>query len=108
MKVIYINPAAKSVEIRHIKDASEIRTLIGGFLAAATRYDNGDVLYVDDEGLLKGPRHYFWMPGIYDAMLAGPGVLVGREIETDDSWYNADVATDIGYVLRNCQFIEAA
>jgi hypothetical protein len=47
-----------------------------------------NTLYVDDEGLLKPIHDYFiFIPRSDHQPLAGNGVIVGREVETDDGWY---------------------
>ncbi len=57
---------------------------IGGFLEVAFAWDNGDVLYVDEEGLLKGPTFYFGIPTVRpDQPFGSNGLVVGREVEGD-------------------------
>ena len=56
-------------------------------------YRNGDILYVDDDGLLK-PNKYFFM--VKDTPISGDGIVVGPEVEREnDSWYNKDVITSV-------------
>jgi hypothetical protein len=60
----------------------DARKLIGGYIDIAHVWPSGDVLYVDDEGLLKSPTVGFrFALRLDDAPLAGNGIVVGREIE---------------------------
>ena len=53
---------------------------------------NGDVLYVDDEGLLKPSKNWFFYRHRKDQPLAGNGMLVGREVDAPD--YEGGYTTD--------------
>lgn len=63
------------------------------------KFPNGDVLFVDDEGLFKDPKHFFRIPGI-DYDFAGNGLIVGTEPDNDEE---TDVKIDVrcfGVVFR--------
>ena len=49
----------------------------------AVRLDNADLVYVDDEALLKNPKHFFSINGAYPP-LAGNGVIVGTYDDDDE------------------------
>ncbi len=83
MKAILIDSANHRVEMVEYSSYSDMRKLIGGSLEIAFMWPSGDVLYVDEEGLLKGPSDYFTIPERSDQLLAGNGLLVGKE--TGDS-----------------------
>lgn len=54
-------------------------------IEAAYGWDNGDVLWVDEEGLLKPQRFYFRFSLRTDGFpLAGHAIVTGREVEEDD------------------------
>jgi hypothetical protein len=44
---------------------------VGGYL------NEHNVLYVDDNGLLKDPTMFIYAPTVYPEMLAGNGVIIG-------------------------------
>lgn len=46
--------------------------------------DDGDTLYIDDEGLLKDPEFFFTF-GSYPQPLAGNGLILGVDEEGDDT-----------------------
>jgi hypothetical protein len=75
--------AIEAVEVAHGSAVgADIRRMVGGYFAIAHVWPSGDVLYVDDEGLLKAPTVGFRFALRLDDMpLAGSGVVVGREIE---------------------------
>lgn len=69
-------------------------------ITSGYKFPDGDVLFVDDEGLFKDPKHFFRIPGI-DYDFAGNGLIVG----TDPDGYGeeADVRMDVrffGVVFR--------
>lgn len=67
--------------------ADDMRKLIGGYLEVASTLSNGDVLYVDEEGLLKSGLRYFLFSLRPDQVLAGNGLLVGEEVHDGDGEY---------------------
>lgn len=62
--------------------SDDMRKLIGGYLEVASSLPNGDVLYVDEEGLLKSGQGHFLFELRPDQVLAGNGLLVGAEVQT--------------------------
>src|SRR3954453_18888889 len=83
MRALLIDTAAKEIRPVEYGGGGDLNTLIGGWIRAAWHWSNGDVLYVDDDGLRKsGPLAYFRLLLRRDAQpLAGNGVVVGREVE---------------------------
>ena len=72
--------------------SDNIRTFTGGWLEIAYMWPNGDVLYVDEEGLQKNPRYFFRIPERPDQSLAGDGLLVGKEFDDNDEIQHAETA----------------
>lgn len=54
---------------------SELQAMVGGTVAAAARFENGDVLYVDDEAEYRAPRSQSFM--LSGCSFRGNGVVVG-------------------------------
>ena len=73
---------AENNTIKEVKfsGTSDIHRLIGGYLELAYCWENGDTLYVDEEGLLKNPKFFFSITERDDQMFAGNGLIVGKEI----------------------------
>jgi hypothetical protein len=82
MRALHIDAAARQVREVQLPDrGSQIKALhalVGGYIEVAHRFPNGDVMFVDEEGLLKGPEHFFDI-GAHQPF-AGNGVIVGPEI----------------------------
>ena len=87
MAIAYLIDAAKKtvsqVEYNNVED---INRLIGcqTFCLGFADHVTGDTLYVDDEGLLHHPQHFFLFAKRRDQPLAGNGLMVGREVEGDE------------------------
>jgi len=65
------------------------------------RAENGDVLFIDEEGLLREPRKdYFRLTG-YRTTFCGHGLMVGEEDENGD---NRDVTTTIESLRKSVTF----
>jgi hypothetical protein len=79
--------AVREVEFREgaaINDPLSLQSLIGGYIETAWSWPNGDVLFVDEEGLLKPQRHFFRLTLRRDGLpFGGNGIVVGREVEDD-------------------------
>jgi len=79
MDAYLIDPAAFAItpiDINPHNILSDLYTYIGCSTVDATSMDNGDTLYVDDEGLLKPQVHFIIVDG-YPQPLAGKAVLLG-------------------------------
>lgn len=78
MKAYFIDTlGGTGVTAVEYNDADDIRRMLKGDLELAHQYDNGDVVYVDDEGMFKYHK-FFIVPGAHQPF-AGNGVVVGRE-----------------------------
>ncbi len=80
----WINSTDQTVTRVEFRDGSELRKLVGGWIEVAFIWPSRDVLYVDENGLLKNPKYFFGIPERPDQTLAGNGVLVGRELGNTD------------------------
>lgn len=77
MRVILIDPRERSVAERDVEMTLEsLHELVEGYIEVACRFHNGDVLYVNEEGLFKFAEHFD--VGAHQPF-AGPGVIVGPE-----------------------------
>lgn len=82
MRAYLIDPVARTVsDVDFDGGPSGIHRLLDVDCFDCARFDTargltGDVVYVDDEGLLRPDRAWFWISGYY-APLAGRGLVVG-------------------------------
>lgn len=56
---------------------------VKGMIERATQLPNGDDVYVDEEGLFKGYKSGFVLPGIGHQPFIGNGVVAGCNVEGD-------------------------
>lgn len=111
MKCYHIDAENKMISEKSFSNTNEIRNFIGGYLTIAYAYPNGDVLYVDDEGILKGYTYGFFLWQRDDQGLFGNGVLVGPEYAEDDysqTHSNRDPVTTLEQLKRYVTFAEIA
>lgn len=102
MQGYLIDPAARTITpIQYGGDYREISRFIGCDYFTAVHLDEGDTLYLDDEGLMKGPTHFFKVQG-YPEPLAGKAVLLGSddEGETTSAKQNPENLITFGELLR--------
>jgi hypothetical protein len=77
VRAILIDPIRRTVQPHLIDGGLEsLQSAVGGTIAWGTQLKTGDVLYVDDEGLLKPDPSFF---ALGRRIFAGCGLLVGPE-----------------------------
>jgi len=93
-----VDPTTELISQVFIKDYKDIQQRIGcDCFSLAFSFDNGDVLYSDDNGLIDGKKHDFFAILEDDEThtlcrpIAGRGLLVGSDAQGGD----ADVRTNI-------------
>lgn len=85
MRAILIDPVAKTVsEVEYNGDYRQIDVLLSDKdnglnvdCFTVVSIDDDDDIFVDDEGLLKDPKHFFVWKG-YGQPLAGRGLILGH------------------------------
>jgi hypothetical protein len=81
MRILKIDPKSKSVTEMHIEPSWEAASeVIGGGLEEATRFENGDLLLVDNCGVMKHDKSFD--VGAHQPF-AGPGVITGKNARRD-------------------------
>jgi len=113
MRAIHIRPSSQTVEdididmsVRSIQEA-----VGGGLMEYAHEFGNGDVLYVNEDGLGHGQQALAGKPGLsefaayFDLGLhqpfAGPGVIVGPEVDGR----HVAARTDLAEIRRRVSFL---
>lgn len=104
MKAILINSHTRSVsEVDYDGTLEDAYRLIGCQYVEAVGLDNGDAIYVDEEGLLRNPVTFFSYEGVnneYQPYFAGNGLIVGT-IQNGDE---APVMTDLTQAQHAVRF----
>jgi hypothetical protein len=84
-KALLLNVSKNTITEVTIKDYSDISRLIGcNYFTTVQVNDQGDTLYVDDEGLINDTTVGFTFDG-YDAPLMGNALLLGTNLRSGDS-----------------------
>jgi len=109
MRAIFIDSTDKNIYETSIKDNDfrEICSLIGcDTIAGGYSFDNGDYMYVDDEGLFQANRNGFIMnvPGNTwgEQQLIGNALILGSSKDDDGS--DADAVSSIEDIRNIIQF----
>jgi hypothetical protein len=85
MKAILINPKLRTItEVDYKGTLESIYDLTECDCVDSVRFDKGDSIYVDDEGLHKEELHFFILRSNPFQPLAGNGLVVGLNSEGVD------------------------
>ena len=93
-RALWVNSQLRKVIAVDCIGLEDMRKYVGGSICFAMSWNTGDVLYVDDEGLLKPQDHFFMLPGCQNP-LAGDGIIVGPEVEAEDKWWTENTTITI-------------
>jgi len=88
VKALVIDPFKQSIYQKEIRqdNAYDIQQVIGDYFEVGYRFDNGDTLFVDENGLAKDPQKRFRLKGentdsLLLMPLSGKALLVGHDEE---------------------------
>lgn len=101
-----IYPESRSI-IKHtlrraVFGVEVMNDVVGGAITLGCELPTGDTLYVNDEGLFLF-HHFFTVPGGHQPF-AGNGIVVGKEVEEGEKWYNADPAITLEDLMARTHF----
>lgn len=103
VRVLVIDPFKKQIYEKYIGQdrVKEMQEIVGGYIEAASRLDNDDILFVDEDGLRKDNQKFFSFKEAIDQPLAGVGFLGGVDHEgnaQDCKMAELDLATKIEWL----------
>lgn len=75
-KAFFINSTLREVIEMEISTLADLQALVGGYIERGCTLKNGDDVYVNEEGLLGCPEHFFFIGGSRSQPFAGNGVVV--------------------------------
>jgi hypothetical protein len=108
MKAYLINATAKTVnEVQITGDIDEMNRLIGSdYFTLATSEENGDTVYVDEEGLLSlnAGSPFFSYEGAHQPFV-GNGLVMGCDMDTGNS---TNVRTPLETIRAKVKFLTLA
>jgi Domain of unknown function (DUF3846) len=87
MRAIKIDSESKTISVVHINEEDKLKRMqdeVGGLIERAFEFSNGDELYVNEEGLLCSPEHFFSIAGGHQPF-AGNGLIIGINHKTGES-----------------------
>ena len=104
LKAILIDSVNRSITEIDIENSLESIYIAGGYDCVDIVYlENNDAVYVDDEGLLNKPQHFFILAG-YKQPIAGNGVILG----TTDDGDNQDIQSSLDEIKNSVRFVSLA
>jgi len=104
MKAIKIDAEKRRVTEVEVSGLADMQEAVDGLIEVGHYFSGSpDVIYVDEEGLLKGPENFFLLRGVTE-MLAGNGLIVGTDMATGDS---VDCVTPIEYIKKKIAWLDA-
>lgn len=84
IKNLLIDPVERTVEEVEREDGlKSIYALILCDCIDGIQMPNGDIIYVDDEGLMKNHKRFWAIPG-FNQFIAGRGLICGIDEEGND------------------------
>lgn len=85
MKAFFIDSTKREIREVNYSNFRDIQTFVGGTftMVPTDAIGRGDVMFVDDEGLLKTKTGFFMLPDS-DYPLAGNALVVGKESDDDN------------------------
>lgn len=100
MKAILINPYDQTItQVDYSGDFRDIYKLIEAECFDVANITHGDGIFVDDEGLMNGPTHFFEHAD-YHSPLAGKGLILGCNSEGE----SVDCKTTVEEVKSKVKF----
>jgi hypothetical protein len=102
MRAIWIDSKRRRITEVEVHGLEDMQERVDGLIELAGELRTGDSLYVDDEGLLKDPREFFYLETIGHP-LAGNGLIVGFIPESGKS---TDAKTSLESVRRAVKFMD--
>ena len=80
MKAYWIRSDERTITEVEYQGLPDLKRMVGGYIELAKLWPNGDTIYVDEHGRVKGGEPTFFHIRGQQNGHAGNGVLVGREI----------------------------
>jgi hypothetical protein len=99
-RAIFIDAKNKSVTEIAISQLEDLQSAVEGYIEIGVKFASTDVLFVNEEGLLRGFDYGFYIEGC-NQMFIGNGIIVG----TTRSGNNADVEISLDAIRARTHFI---
>lgn len=93
-RTIHINAETKTVAEVEAGTLADFQKLVGGLIERGCELENGDEVFVNEEGLLGSPKHFFYITGAHQPF-AGNGYITGAPTRTGNT---SDAVSDLDWV----------
>jgi hypothetical protein len=100
-KVLVIDAERQEIREQYVSCLEDMQLIVGGLICHALETENGDCIFVNDEGLLMKPQSFFYYQGA-EAPFAGSGYLTGP---ADEEGYETDVQTTVEELREKITFM---
>lgn len=91
-RVIEIDAENQTFRESTISCLEDMQKIVGGYICKATTLPNGDMIYVDDEGLIKDDKIGWFLAAGQPQPLKGNGFIIGYP---DRSGYETDAKSSL-------------
>ena len=99
-RVIFIDTANRTVSETTVATLDDMQKLVGGLIERATVLENGDELYVNEEGFFDSNPQLFFIDGAHQ-WFAGNAYIIGS---VTDSGNNRPAKSTIGEIVKKVNF----
>lgn len=103
IRAVFIDSINKTVSEGFVASLGDLQKAVDGYIERGTTLDNGDEVYVDEEGLIKGLEEFFYIPGAHQPF-AGSAVIVGQGDENGDF---TDAKSTVEEIKKSVQFMSS-
>lgn len=83
-RVLIINAKDKNITEGEVSSLKDCQAIVGGRIERGHILDNGDEVYVNEEGLLSSEEYFFWIKGAHQPF-AGNGYIIGSVTPTGNN-----------------------
>lgn len=94
IKIDSVNKTVSEVELNDEDSLKGLQAIVEGLIEVAHELPNGDTLFVNEEGLMYSPMHFFEIKGGHQPF-AGNGVIAGYDFESGESTDAESAASQI-------------
>lgn len=98
LRVIHVNAKTREILETEVETLEDMQALVGGYIERAETLDNGDDVFVNEEGLFEGYDFGF---SIGPRLFVGNGFVIGP---VDDEGNSTSAKSTVDGVLDSVQF----
>lgn len=102
IRAFFIDAKRHAILKGSVSSLAGMQLAVGGNIELGMRLSDGNVLYVDEEGLLKQPNDFILVDG---RPFAGSGLVVGP---TDEDGNDTDAQGTLESLCKRVEFVDAS